>query len=222
MKRVTRHLWIAVFLVLIFSSCAYAGKGPQDTEHKYPGFIEIRIKGTPDSSQLLFPFGLPTTVAVEGLSYNESTNTLTMRNFKSKEFGLLCGNMGDDFRIKLVGSNELAFLSYISESNYNTNLTIAGKGSLVVNKSRNFDGIYGGSELYGLNMKLIVKKPAKVTAYCGHESGSYSLKFYNTDLPLKSVFKANTKKKVKFKTATDKLPEGQARVYTATSRIVIK
>lgn len=214
------RLLLAMSLILLFTSCVYAGKGPQDQEHKYPGYLELVKWNDLNDRKLIFPFNLNRTVTVPGLSYNQRTNTLTMRNYRSGEYGLTCANMGDDFKIRLIGSNEVAYLMYVSESDYNTNLTIKGKGSLVVNKDRNSNGIAGVSEYYALNLKLTIKKPAKVTAYSGTARNSYSIAFFHTKYTMKTVFKPYSNKSIVF---IDILNSGPGKTYkTNKSPVVLK
>lgn len=185
-------------MMLLLSSYGYAQNGPAGQDVKNPGFLDLRYQR---SAKLIYPDNLSNSTQEEGLHYNKNTNTLTLTNFKSSEYGLICGNMGDDFKIRLVGDNELSYLTYLSESDYNTNLTIKGSGSLVVNRNRNSNGIYGLSEIYKLPMKLTIKKSARVTAYCGTDNDSFSVKFQNVSS--KPILKVNGSKKIKLKKSNE-------------------
>ena len=55
-------------------------------------------------------------VTVKGISYDLKTNTLTLNNFKSDKM-LMITDMGDDFKIKLVGYNEVGFIGSVGFHN---------------------------------------------------------------------------------------------------------
>lgn len=72
---------------------------------------------------------------VNGVTYNEKTNTLTLNNVKMKEYNLVANIMGDDFKINVKGENEVRSI-FIWGDGYGGNLTISGDGKLVVNKQK--------------------------------------------------------------------------------------
>ncbi len=75
-------------------------------------------------------------VKSKAISYDNKTNTLTLNGYKSNEMLILAG-MGDDFKIKLAGYNELGSIMS-SDMGWGGSITLTGNGSLVVNKYRIF------------------------------------------------------------------------------------
>ncbi len=63
----------------------------------------------------------------KGMSYNKKTNTLTLSNFSGDYLDL--NEMGEDFKIKLVGKNKLLALT-VWGNHYGGRVTFTGKGSL--------------------------------------------------------------------------------------------
>ncbi len=75
-------------------------------------------------------------VTTTGISYDLKTNTLTLNNFKS-DMTLMITDMGDDFKIKLVGYNEVGFIGSVALA-WGSSVTITGSGVLVVNKNKTY------------------------------------------------------------------------------------
>ena len=71
---------------------------------------------------------------VDGIEYDKSDNTLTLNNVKQNKT-LVTNVMGDDFKIKLKGNNELNGILVWGDE-YGGNLTITGDGKLVINKNK--------------------------------------------------------------------------------------
>ncbi len=76
----------------------------------------------------------------KGMSYDLQTNTLTLKNVRAPEAFLTSLDMGDDFKIKLVGYNELGCILSMGQTR-GAAITLTGNGELVLNK----DDIAGGS-----------------------------------------------------------------------------
>ena len=76
-------------------------------------------------------------VTAKGFSYDKSTNTLTLNNVRLPYAAVGIAAMGDDFKIKLVGYNELGTLATASLS-WGCSVTLVGNGELVINKSLAF------------------------------------------------------------------------------------
>ena len=76
-------------------------------------------------------------VTVKGISYDKATNTLTLNNVRLPYAGIGIAAMGDDFKIKLIGYNELGTLGTASLS-WGCSTTLVGDGELVVNKKLAF------------------------------------------------------------------------------------
>ena len=68
--------------------------------------------------------------ALEGVSYDESTNTLNLKNVVT-EYGIGFNEMGTDFKINVEGNNSIAHLL-----GYAGALTITGDGTLTINENK--------------------------------------------------------------------------------------
>ncbi len=72
---------------------------------------------------------------IGGISYDETTNTLTLKNVdlsnNNLHYSLTITNMGEDFKLNVVGTNALDYLSLVSNA-YDTGCTITGYGTLNV------------------------------------------------------------------------------------------
>ena len=102
------------------------------------------------------------------LSYDVKTNTLTLKNFKSDDIMVLIA-MGDDFKIKLSGYNELGCI-IAAGLNWGNSITITGKGALVVNKSCHYeDAIFIDAGSTG-NGFLKIEETVGVKLYKGESS----------------------------------------------------
>ena len=75
-------------------------------------------------------------VSVKGIAYDEKSNTLTLKNVKTDNILVLTA-MGDDFKIRLNGYNELGCI-VSSDLEWGGSVTVTGNGVLVVNKNKTF------------------------------------------------------------------------------------
>lgn len=99
----------------------------------------------------------------KGISYDEASNTLTLKNVRMPLGAISLLAMGDDFKIKLVGYNEL--MSLVSEADgWGGSITLIGDGELVVNK----DGFFpSGIEIYGTDTAAFFKAEKDVNLKVG-------------------------------------------------------
>lgn len=109
---------------------AKAEKGPADGKHT----AEITLVSK-DKEDLKFIYlsGILLNTDVKGITYDKTTNTLTFKNVElSKDnthYSLTITNMGDDFKLNVVGHNSLDYLS-LESLGYDTGCTITGPGTL--------------------------------------------------------------------------------------------
>ena len=99
---------------------------------------------------------------VDGIEYDKSDNTLTLNNVKQNKT-LVTNVMGDDFKIKLKGNNELNGILVWGDE-YGGNLTITGDGKLVINKNKSQKSsiVMYAEKTQGL---LKIEKSARVDMY---------------------------------------------------------
>ena len=100
-----------------------------------------------------------------GASYDMDTNTLTLKNVVSKTAILAVLGMGDDFKIKLEGYNELSGIMSVGME-WGGSITLTGDGELVLGRSE-------GALLTGLTIE------ADETASFFHVEDTVKLKFYS-------------------------------------------
>ncbi len=117
---------------------------------------------------------MPLPEIFSGASYDLETNTLTLKNVKSKNAILGVFGMGDDFKIKLEGYNEFAAIMSMGME-WGGSITLIGDGELVL--GRNEEALISGLSIQ-----------ADETASFFHVEDSVKLKFYsNPDFFLDAV-----------------------------------
>lgn len=101
--------------------------------------------------------------AIEGASYDLASNTLTITDFNHPELSLSTNMMGDDFKLRVIGSCALDMI-YIWGDMYGGSLDIQGNGTLTVNEAKTRDtALVMNAE--GSKAKLNLGKDVKVNLY---------------------------------------------------------
>ncbi len=106
--------------------------------------------------------GYKPTEPFTGASYDLKTNTLTLKNVTAKNAALTLMEMGDDFKINLIGYNELGDIAS-SSGTRGGSITITGNGELVINRTKNFNGIT--IDANETNSTLTVEENVKLKVY---------------------------------------------------------
>ena len=144
-----------------------AANGPCDTGDWAYAYINVR---NGEESNLLF--SSEGTNSIDGMSYDRETNTLTLNNYKNKATGIATNMMGDDFKINLVGDNEIGSIGSYGDA-WGGSINISGNGSLVINADKSDDyGIAFFAE--GTNSVLSVADTCNVTIYSGSKAVVYT------------------------------------------------
>lgn len=130
---------MALAVVFFFASAApgttlnaKAEPGPADGQHT----AEITFVSK-DKKDLKFIYlsGLVLNSDLKGISYDKNSNTLTLNNAElakdNTHYSLTVANMGENFRLNIVGKNSLDYLS-LESIGYDTGCTITGYGTLDV------------------------------------------------------------------------------------------
>lgn len=134
-KRVISFLISMVMVISLFPTgvMAASGKGPSN------GYCYIQIeKSETERSYIFFPKAGESGKKVEkvsGFSYDKKTNTLTIKNVKKPKWILNVNEMGTDFKIKVVGTNEL-YGVVVWGYYYGGCVEFTGTGKLTINKSK--------------------------------------------------------------------------------------
>ena len=115
----------------------------------------------------------------KGASYDLATNTLTLKNVKVKDATLSIIAMGDDFKINLVGYNELSCI-ISSAGNRVGSVTITGNGELVVNRTQYFGGIMIHANETASS--LTIEETAKVKVYSNPQYELPAIEVYDSTI----------------------------------------
>ena len=144
-----------------------AANGPCDTGDWAYAYINVR---NGEESNLLF--SSEGTNSIDGMSYDRESNTLTLNNYKSSTTVIVTNMMGDDFKINLVGDNEIGSIGSYGDA-WGGSINISGNGSLVINVDKSDDyGIAFFAE--GTNSVLSVADTCNVTIYSGSKAVVYT------------------------------------------------
>ncbi len=144
-----------------------AANGPCDTGDWAYAYINVRTGE--DSTTIFSSKG---TNSIDGMSYDRKTNTLTLNNYKNKSAGIATNMMGDDFKINLIGDNEIGGIGSYGDA-WGGSINICGNGSLVINADRTGDyGVAFFAE--GTDSVLSVADTCNVTIYSGSKAVVYT------------------------------------------------
>lgn len=144
-----------------------AANGQCDTGDWAYAYINVR---NGEESNLLF--SSEGTNSIDGMSYDRESNTLTLNNYKSSTTVIVTNMMGDDFKINLVGDNEIGSIGSYGDA-WGGSINISGNGSLVINADKSDDyGIAFFAE--GTNSVLSVADTCNVTIYSGSKAVVYT------------------------------------------------
>ena len=130
-KKVISLLLSLALLITMMPQMVLGANGPGKGE--LPSYLGLFSEKT--EKYIFSNFAQTKVEKINGVTYNEKTNTLTLNNVKMKEYNLVANIMGDDFTINVKGDNEVRAI-LIWGDGYGGSLTIAGDGKLVVNKQK--------------------------------------------------------------------------------------
>ena len=132
-----RKLFMTIFMYCLFCfgfiGVVSAQNGPSSFAEIY--IADFYVEDDYHSYYLFSTDENETINPLEGTSYDLETNTLTINNIKGPyEFRIL--RMGEDFKINVIGYNEIRNIFSSGYTNYTTNVNIIGDGTLVINKDK--------------------------------------------------------------------------------------
>ena len=169
MKKMTKVLSVLLAIVMVLGIMpltSFAGNGPRDNAG-YIGIMLPEYNFSPDYPYqiIVYDQGLEVEPA-EGVAYDKTTNTLTLTNFTYPMI-LNAVSMGDDFKIKLVGTNKLDRI-YLSDGQENgCSVTFTGTGSLTLNEDQNADFAIQVSPQCGTRPKVTFGSTVTMKLYSG-------------------------------------------------------
>lgn len=141
-----------------------AANGPNTGEYS-AAYINIYNRGGTNTNHFVYVTGSQKAETVKGAVYDKKTNTLTLTNYKHPTMSIEANEMGDDFKIKLVGDNQIKSL-IVWGYGYGGSVEILGDGTLTINKNTEKNcGITMQPE--GTKAVLKVSGKAVVDVYAG-------------------------------------------------------
>ena len=141
-----------------------AANGPNTGEYS-AAYINIYNRGGTNTNHFVYVTGSQKAETVKGAVYDKKTNTLTLTNYKHPTMSIEANEMGDDFKIKLVGDNQIKSL-IVWGYGYGGSVEILGDGTLTINKNKGKNcGITMQPE--GTKAVLKVSRKAVVDVYAG-------------------------------------------------------
>ena len=111
-----------------------AANGPNTGEYS-AAYINIYNRGGTNTNHFVYVTGSQKAETVKGAVYDKKTNTLTLTNYKHPTMSIEANEMGDDFKIKLVGDNQIKSL-IVWGYGYGGSVEILGDGTLTINKNK--------------------------------------------------------------------------------------
>lgn len=159
-----KKIFVATLLISLAFLCGGIAKvnaqnGPSDQ------YCYIAFYGDEQSIKIYEPNKVNND-ALAGATYDKASNTLTLNNLTT-DLSLEINEMGDDFKINLVGENSIPYIS-VWGYEYGGSLEITGKGSLTVNGSKELPSAF---RFYaeGVNAKFEIASTATVKMYASEE-----------------------------------------------------
>lgn len=143
-KRIVKLLSGVMLAAMLVTSVPSATLFAANKPNKAWASIDCTNMATDEWSQLWNVFDGDIT-KTKGMSYDKAKNTLTLNNVKNPDLHIELCEMGDDFKIKVVGKNELQSINSEGGS-HGGSIKITGTGTLTVNKNRKADNairVYG-------------------------------------------------------------------------------
>ena len=146
MKKFTAVLLTVLMLFSLVSVSANAASGPAPELNPMWGGARVGVYVTEQERQVMIVSRDEegrlnvNNSAVEGISYDLASNTLTIRDLSYADNSLFAWYMGDDFKLKVEGNCSLgAIFIYNYMYFHSASLSIIGTGKLTVNEKKNYE-----------------------------------------------------------------------------------
>ena len=179
-RRLTFLLSFIFILTVGGVAAMAANNGPCEDEEWSFAYVEFY---NPDNNEAIYVYSFRTpqagtTTSAKGAVYDKSTNTLTLTNCNLPDYRVVTNMMGDDFKIKLVGTSHVSAL-YAWGDGYGGSVEIVGDGKLYVNeKQKSTDAIVLQPE--GTRSYFKISGNAEVHAFAGKTDGNLVLAMNTT------------------------------------------
>lgn len=161
--RKLKTLLLAIaMLISIMPVNAFAQKGPYADPTKGNSYVHIEDNTTGDIKYVYN--GGNKCNKIKGISYSVKTNTLTLNNFKKSNISIYAGNMGENFKINVKGTNKISSVSHLGGRGFGAGIRFSGKGTIDINEAKaNKLAIYAGS--IGGKNSVVIDKTVTLKAY---------------------------------------------------------
>lgn len=143
MKKVLAVL-LTVSMLFALGTVAFAENGPYADEESRASIALVDIMAAlneDEDADTIYVWAKSAEELVDevaGVTYDEATNTLTIEDIDMPDYALYAFDMGNDFKINVVGENSLAAICAMA-FNWTAGLEISGNGKLAVNAKRELD-----------------------------------------------------------------------------------
>lgn len=179
-RRLTFLLSFIFILTVGGVAAMAANNGPCEDEEWSFAYVEFY---NPDNNEAIYVYSFRTpqegiATSAKGAVYDKKTNTLTLTNCNMPDYVLSMNMMGDNFKIKLVGSSHIGMLCAWGYG-YGGSVEIVGDGKLYVNEEhKKSDAIVLQPE--GTKSYFRISGNAEVYVYAGKTDGSIVIADYTT------------------------------------------
>lgn len=183
MKHFRRLTFLLSFILVLTAGSVgamAANNGPCEDEEWSYAYVQF-YNSEKDDMIYVYSFRTPqegTATSVKGAVYDKGTNTLTLTNCNMPDYMLSTNMMGDNFKIKLVGSSHIGMLCAWGYG-YGGSVEIIGDGKLYVNeKQKMSDAIVLQPE--GTKSYFRISGNAEVYVSAGKTDGNIVIANYTT------------------------------------------
>ena len=132
-KKMMAFCFAFLMSFVMFGSSVEAANGPN--EQDWSSAYIVIDDGSANPKHLYNANKSVTISTVKNISYDKKTNTLTLNGYQEAEKRIVANEMGDDFKVKVVGNNQIQGIAVWGYF-YGGSLTLEGNGSLEINKNR--------------------------------------------------------------------------------------
>lgn len=132
-KKIMALCFAFLMSFVMLGSSVEAANGPN--EQDWSSAYIVIDDGSANPKQLYNANKSVTISTVKNISYDKKTNTLTLNGYQEAEKKIVANEMGDDFKVKVVGNNQIQGIAVWGYT-YGGSLTLEGNGSLEINKNR--------------------------------------------------------------------------------------
>lgn len=183
MKHFRRLTFLLSFILILTAGgvvAMAANNGPCEDEERSFAYVQF-YNSEKDDIIYVYSFRTPQegiATSAKGAVYDKKTNTLTLTNCNMPDYRLTTNMMGDNFKIKLVGTSHIGMLSAWGDF-YGGSVEIIGDGKLYVNEQQKMSSAVL-LQPEGTKSYFRISGNAEVYVYAGKTDGSIVIADYTT------------------------------------------